>query len=281
VPTIDVQVHVYERNHAGRPWAAVLHGPSEVTGDQMVKAMDEVGVDGAILVSPYTQYRYDPSYALEVRARHPDRFAVVKPVDSADPKVGETIADWKKTPGTVGIRIMMAAGPLVAPDDPGVNRVLAEAARHSLPVNVLSWGRLEQIAPLAKRNPNTRIVIDHLGILQPFEPPKPAEPWADLPKLLALAQCDNVVVKISGAGTLSKQPCPYTDIWDHVRRIIDTFGLERCMWGTDWTRAVAFLTYKEGVDAFRLMTTLSDSDRAALMGGTLQKVYGWSPKSKG
>jgi predicted TIM-barrel fold metal-dependent hydrolase len=49
VPTIDVQVHVYERNHAGRPWAAVLHGPSEVTGDQMVAAMDEVGVDGAIL----------------------------------------------------------------------------------------------------------------------------------------------------------------------------------------------------------------------------------------
>jgi len=281
VPTIDVQVHVYERNHAGRPWAAVLHGPAEVTGDQMVKAMDEVGVDGAILVSPYTQYRYDPSYALEVRAKHPDRFAVVKPVDPSDPKVGETISDWKKTPGTVGIRIMMAAGPLVAPDDPGVNRVLAEAARQGLPVNVLSWGRLEQIGPLAKRNPNTRIVIDHLGILQPFEPPKPAEPWADLPKLLALAQYPNVVVKISGAGTLAKQPFPYKDVWDPVRRIIDAFGLDRCMWGTDWTRAVAFLTYKEGVEAFRLMTTLSDSDRAALMGGTLQKVYGWSPKSKG
>ena len=67
MPTIDVQVHVYERNHAGRPWAAVLHGPPEVTGDQMVAAMDEVGVDGAILVSPYTMYRYDASYALEVR----------------------------------------------------------------------------------------------------------------------------------------------------------------------------------------------------------------------
>ena len=281
MPTIDVQVHVYERNHAGRPWAAVLHGPPEVTGDQMVKAMDEVGVDGAILVSPYTQYRYDPSYALEVRARHPDRFAVVKPVDPTDPEVGETIADWKKTPGTVGIRIMMAAGPLVAPDDPGVNRVLAEAARQALPVNVLSWGRLEQIGPLAERNPNTRIVIDHLGILQPFEPPRPTEPWADLPKLLALAKYDNVVVKISGAGTLANEAFPYKDIWDPVRRIVDTFGLDHCMWGTDWTRAVAFLTYKEGVDAFRRMTTLSDSDREALMGGTLQEVYGCSPTSKG
>jgi L-fuconolactonase len=280
VPTIDVQVHVYERNHAGRPWAAVLHGPAEVTGDQMVAAMDEVGVDGAILVSPYTQYRYDPSYALEVRNKYPGRFAVVKPVDPADPKVADTIADWKKTPGTVGIRIMMAAGPLVAPDDPGVNRVLAAAAQHSLPVNVLSWGRVEQLGPLAARNPDTRIVIDHLGLLQPFEPPKPAEPWADLSRLVALAKHDNVVVKISGAGTLSKEPFPYKDIWDPLRRIFDAYGLDRCMWGTDWTRAVAFLTYKEGVDAFRLTDRLSDSERATLMGGTLQKVYDWAPSGK-
>jgi hypothetical protein len=49
------------------------------------------------------------------------------------------------------------------------------------------------------------------------------------------------------------------------------------MWGTDWTRAVALLTYKQGVEAFRVTDRLSDSDRATLMGGTLQKVYGWSP----
>src|SRR6185312_11034394 len=61
--TIDAQVHTYERNHAGRPWAAVLHGPPEVTGDDMVAAMDAVGVDGALLVSPFTLYRYDASYA--------------------------------------------------------------------------------------------------------------------------------------------------------------------------------------------------------------------------
>ena len=44
---IDSQVHCYERNHPGRPWVGVLHGPKEATGDQMVAAMDEVGVDGA------------------------------------------------------------------------------------------------------------------------------------------------------------------------------------------------------------------------------------------
>ena len=89
-----------------------------------------------------------------------------------------------------------------------MNRALAAAAQHALPVNMLSWARIEQVGPLAARNPNTRIVVDHLGILQPFEPPKPAEPRADLPKLLALAKHDNVVVKISGAGTLSQEPFP-------------------------------------------------------------------------
>jgi L-fuconolactonase len=49
------------------------------------------------------------------------------------------------------------------------------------------------------------------------------------------------------------------------------------MWGTDWTRAVALLTYAQGVQAFRLTDRLSDSDRAALMGGTPQRVYDWAP----
>ena len=49
------------------------------------------------------------------------------------------------------------------------------------------------------------------------------------------------------------------------------------MWGTDWTRAVALLTYKEGVEAFRVTDRLSASDRAALMGETLTHIYDWSP----
>ena len=80
----------------------------------MVAAMDAVGVDGAILVSPFTMYGYDASYALEVHAAHPGRFGLVKPVDPADPAVADTIADWAATDGTVGIRIMLQsrhAGP--------------------------------------------------------------------------------------------------------------------------------------------------------------------------
>jgi predicted TIM-barrel fold metal-dependent hydrolase len=274
---IDSQVHCYERNHPGRPWAGVLHGPPEVTGDAMVAAMDAVGVDGAVLVSPFAMYRYDASYALDVHVAHPGRFALVKPVDPTDPAVADTVSDWAATDGTVAVRIMLARGVSSDAADPGINRVLAAAARHSLPVNLLCWGRLEQVGGLAARNPDTMLVIDHLGLQQPFEPPVPPQPFADLPKLLKLAAHDNIVVKISGACTLSHQPFPYNDLWEPLGRIFDAFTFRRCLWGTDWTRAVALLTYAQGVEAFRVTDRLSDSDRAALMGETLQRVYDWSP----
>jgi L-fuconolactonase len=47
------------------------------------------------------------------------------------------------------------------------------------------------------------------------------------------------------------------------------------MWGTDWTRAIKVLTYKQGVEAFRVTDRLSDSERSALIGGTLQQIYNW------
>jgi L-fuconolactonase len=275
--TIDAQVHAYERNHPGRPWAAVLHGPPEVTGDDMVAAMDAVGVDGAVLVSPFAMYRYDASYAVDVHAKNPGRFALVKPVDPIDPAVVDTIAHWAATDGAVAIRIMMSSGVSTDAADPGINRVLAAAARYSLPVNLLCWGRLEQVGQLAARNRSTMLVVDHLGLRQPFEPPVPAEPFADLAKLLALASHDNIVVKITGACTLSREPFPYNDLWDPLRRIFDAFGFDRCMWGTDWTRAVALLTYSQAVEAFRITKRLSDGERAKLMGTTLQRVYNWSP----
>ena len=77
--TIDCQVHAYLRNGPERPWRGHLEGPEEVTGDDMVAAMDAVGVDGAILISPFSLYGYDASYALQVYSQHPTKFGVVRP----------------------------------------------------------------------------------------------------------------------------------------------------------------------------------------------------------
>jgi predicted TIM-barrel fold metal-dependent hydrolase len=243
----------------------------------MVAAMDAVGVDGAILVSAYTMYRYDPSFALEVSAAHPGRFGLVSPFDTADPAISDKIAEWAAKDGTVGIRLLLAHGISDDAGEAGTGRLLEAARRHDVPVNVYCTQRHEQVAELARRFPDVSMVVDHMGLVQPFHPPAPEDGWAELPNLLALAEYANVTVKISGAGTLAREAFPYIDIRDPVSRIIESFGLGRCMWGTDWTRAVELLSYEQGVEAFRQDDWLSDSDRAALMGGNAQRIYSWAP----
>jgi len=50
-------------------WSAIANG------EEMVAAMSAVGVDGAIIVSTFNLYRYDPSYALESTPSIPSGFA--------------------------------------------------------------------------------------------------------------------------------------------------------------------------------------------------------------
>jgi predicted TIM-barrel fold metal-dependent hydrolase len=161
--------------------------------------------------------------------------------------------------------------------NPGIDRIARTAVRHDFPVNLSCGGNLEKVAPLIDRHPDTRFIIDHLGLLQPRTPPAPPQPWADLPKLLDLARRPNVVVKVSGACTLSREPYPFPDIWDPLARVFDAWGFDRCLWGTDWTRAFAVVNYEQAVEPFRLSERLSESERAMLMGGACTKTYGWSP----
>ncbi len=278
MPIIDSQVHAYEANTPKRPWATVPNWPPHVTGDEMVAAMDNVGVDGAIFISSFSMYRYDGSYAEEVARQHPGRMAIVKPVDPDDPNVADVVAKWKETQGAVGIRIFLREEEKRASDHPGLDRICKAAVDYDLPLNFLFWGRVDDGIRIIDRHPNTRFIVDHLGLLQPRDPPAPAEPWADLPKILDLAKRPNAVIKVSGACTLSKQPYPFPDIWDPLKRVFDAWGFERCLWGTDWTRAFAVVNYENAVKPFLETKTLSDSERAMLMGGACTKAYGWSPK---
>lgn len=278
MPIIDSQVHAYEPNTPKRPWRSIPNWPPSATGEELVAAMDKLGVHGSILISAFSIYGYDASYAVEVWRKHPGRFALVKPVNPDDPAVAEVIAEWKRTPGAVGIRVIVTKEPGRNPSDAGLDRVLREAVRHDFPVNILCWGNLERGAELIARHPDTRFIIDHLGLVQPRTPPAPREPWAELPKVLELAKRKNAVIKVSGACTLSKEPYPFNDIWDPLRRLFDAWGIERCLWGTDWTRAFAVVNYEQAVKAFLETKRLSHDERAMLMGGACAKAYGWLPK---
>ena len=276
---IDSQIHAYEANTPKRPWASVPNWPPSATGDEQVEAMDKLGIDGAIFISAFATYRYDGSYAVEVQRKHPGRFAIVKPIDPDDPAAADVIADWKKTPGTVGVRIMLVKEPGRErdPNDPGIDRILRAAVRHDFPVNILFWGNLDAGTMLIDKHPDVRFIIDHLAILQPRTPPAPPQPWADLPRVLDLAKRKNAVIKVSGACTLSKEPYPFNDIWDPLARVFDAWGMERCLWGTDGTRAFAVVNHERAVKPFLETKRLSESDRAMLMGGACAKAYGWSP----
>lgn len=140
---IDVQVHPFDRNHPGRPWSGPSHGLLSASGEEMVAAMTAVGVDGAIMVSSFSAYRYDPSYALEVYNTWPDKFRVVTPVDATDPAIEDVVARWAATEGARGIRIRMGEGLPMDPDHPGLNRAFAAAGKHGLPANLLCWGILD------------------------------------------------------------------------------------------------------------------------------------------
>ena len=260
---IDAQVHAYDANTSERPWqlspgAPAYHFHDHVTGDEVVEAMDRVGVDGAILVSPISMYQYDASYAVEVQRAHPGRFGIVKPIDSDDRAAVDVIAEWKRVPGAVGIRILMGAGWPGKPNHAGLDQILREAARLEFPVNFFCWGHLDAAKELIDRHPQTRFVIDHLGLPQPLTPPVPAAPWSDLPKVLELARRPNAALKLTGACTLSHKPYPFPDIWDPLARLFDAWGFDRCLWGTDWTRAVKVVDYDETVQAFRLTDRLSE-----------------------
>ena len=280
MPIIDSQVHAYEANTPKRPWKNVPNWPTSATGDEQVAAMDKLGIDGAIFISAFSMYGYDASYAVEVQKKHPGRFGIVKPVNPDDPAVADVIADWKKTPGTVGIRVIKTGEPGRDPSDKNIDRVLREAVRHDFPVNILCWGNLDAGRAVIDRNPDARFILDHLGILQPRTPPAPPNAWADLPKVLDLAKRKNVVIKVSGACTLSHKPYPYTDIWDPLARVFDAWGFERCLWGTDWTRAFAVVNFEQAVKPFLETKRLSDSERAMLMGGACAKAYRWEPKKR-
>jgi L-fuconolactonase len=165
---IDSQVHAYASNTPKRPWHSVPNWPDHVTGDEMVAAMDKVGVEGAIFISAFSMYRYDASYAVEVQRAHPDRFAIVKPVDPDDPAVGDVIADWKRTPGAVGIRIMLTKEPGRDrdPTHPGLDRIARAAIEHDFPVNILCWGNVDVGTAFIDRHPDTQ--IQHLRQVGPW-----------------------------------------------------------------------------------------------------------------
>jgi L-fuconolactonase len=273
--TIDAQVHSYERDHPGRPWHAALTGPPEVTGDQMVAAMDAAGVDGAILVSAFTMYRYDASYALEVRSRHSGRFAVVKPVDPGDPAVADVIADWKRTPGTVGVRmLLLRRGYAEDPADPGLNRVVG---RSSMPVNLHIAGRLDQgsnssaAIPIRRSSSITSASFSHIS------PRCPRSPGRNCRKCWRSQNCRTLRLRSAALARCPTSPSlTRTSGTPSVASSTHSGSTDACGARTGRARS-SFSPTRKGSMPSALMTASRKAIRPSSWAARSTRIYGWSP----
>jgi len=141
----------------------------------------------------------------------------------------DVIADWKKIPGTGGIRIMMTKEAGREPTDPGLDRILRAAVAPRLPVNMLCWGNLDAGMAIVDRHPETRF-ITITGHTAAARTPR-RRSLADLPKGAGTRQAPERGVKVSGACTLSREPYPFPGHLGPACRVFDAWGFRALLAG--------------------------------------------------
>src|SRR5260370_139522 len=95
----------------------------------------------------------------------------------------------------------------------------------------------------------------------------------ELEKLIALARYPKVFVKISHTWSISKQPYPYLDAQEFVKRLYAKFGPQRLMWATDWPIVERVASYTKALTVVRdEMKFLNDDDRRWILFRTVTSV---------
>jgi predicted TIM-barrel fold metal-dependent hydrolase len=263
------------------------------------EAMDCVGVDAALVFARR-------EYLKACVSRYPDRFAGALAFDWMlgrqseggpwGPTVSdleEQVAEFCKTPGMLAARNSPGNA-----DDSTLRLEFCEgrfeplyvcAEKNGVPLFFSTHGHAGAMAQVAAAHPGLTMVIDHLGVSQsPVSPPRP-DPWDQLSGLLSLAHFPNVYVKFSGAPVLSRTPYPHKDNWPYLHQVVNAFGPDRLMWGSDFTRLRRtpmidggglaprnqWHLYSDSVNYLRDTTELSASDKEKIFGGTIRAVLRW------
>jgi predicted TIM-barrel fold metal-dependent hydrolase len=197
-------------------------------------------------------------------------------IDPEAPDVAAQVRAWRAEPAAAGLRLVLVTDADASHlHDGRCDGLLTAAQREGVPVCTLSPGRAVDVGAIASAYPDLQLVIDHLGLAQPPTMVIGPDPWAALPDLLAVARFPNVAVKVSGVPTLSASPFPFADLWPHLARVIDAFGPDRLMWGSDWTRAAPLLGYDAGLRYFTESDALGDPEKQLVLGGTLRRIFDW------
>jgi L-fuconolactonase len=190
-----------------------------------------VGVRGSVLVQSQPSDR-DTDYLLALAAEEPFVQAVVGWVDLASPTAPARIAELASHPKFRGVRPMLQA---LAQDswilDPSLQPALSAMVEHGLSLDALVQPRhLPHLLAFAERHPELPMVIDHAA--------KPAIGRGEIAGwregLQSLAALPHVHCKLSGLLTECAPGQGVEHLRPYVDHLLEMFGCERLMWGSDW-----------------------------------------------
>ncbi|MBV8085612.1 MAG: amidohydrolase, partial [Chloroflexi bacterium] len=258
-----------------RPWPSDGVGREQradpVTADELLAAMDQGGVDRAILVPPSWEGDYN-DLALAAAKAHPTRFAVMGRLPLEDPASRDKIAHWREQPGMLGLRFTFhVPHQKVWLRDGTADWVWEAAETAGVPIMVFPPGSLDALEPIAAKHSDLKLIIDHIALRDG----KDAEAFWELPKALALAKYPNVAVKASAMPCFSSEPYPYPALHPFLEQAFDAFGPRRFFWGTDWSRLPC--SYQQAISLFtEELPWLKGDDLEMVMGRGICDFLGWS-----
>lgn len=227
-PKVDTHCHLFDPRRF--PYAAdVSYRPQgQEIGDQasFERLMDCFGVRHALLVGPNSGYNFDNRYLLHAIATGEGRFKgiAVVPGDTG----GDELAQLKEN-GIVGVAFNVALNGL----DyylPTLLPLLGKLEQLGMWAQLqVSGDQLLELLPVLERS-HTRLLIDHCG--RPELSRGLAQPGFQA--LLTLGRERRAVVKLSGEVKFSNERFPFADTQPYLDALIDAFGSEQCLWGSDW-----------------------------------------------
>jgi len=272
---IDAHHHVWDLAVRDQPWTADLPPLRRSFALSDVQpALAANHFDATVVVETINVADETPEL-LALAAAEPIVAGVVGWVDLTARDVPTRLAALGAQPGgetLVGIRhqVQGESDPrwLCRPD---VRRGLAAVAEAGLAYDLLVVpSQLAAAVDTVQALPQLRFVLDHAA--KPDIAHGELDPWRS--QIAALGALPNVAAKLSGLVT-------ETDTWtvDRLRPyadvLIEAFGAERVMFGSDWPVCLLAASYDEWVAAAGDLTSgLSDSERAAVFGGTAAQWYG-------
>lgn len=270
---IDAHVHVWTDDTAAYPFGPHdgLAAPAEeASASRLAAAMDDAGVTQALAIQPRV-YGYDHAYLLAA-AQLAGRLRVMPLINVVRPTACEEMEALARHPAVAGFRVVVgghrsAAAMLAAP----ASRVWSRLADLQRPVGLLTEpDLLPAVAETAERHPDLRIVLDHLGRIE-------AASWHQHgPVLLDLARLPNLYVKVSAVGYLSGQPSPYDDLRRPVTQLLESYGADRLLWGSDWPHAYEYGTYADSYRSVEeALTGASDAELDRIRAGTARQLFGF------